>query len=347
MLASMNIGIPLWAQRNTAWIEQHYARGIYPKIQAVLSFAYDWCPFSLAEVVLLLAACSVLFLVAKWLWALRSILEDDILVWFGRGIWTGAMIAATIQLAFLLSWGLNYYRLPLADQWGWEMTAASSEELVALAMDLGTQANVLRELLPEDAEGVVLFAKPLEDYVHVVWQKEDGGLSQKSAKPVLVSPLMSYTMITGFYFPFTGEANVNTHVPIFELPATVAHEIAHRTGIAREDEANFVSWQQSQFPHADTDVRYSGTLRALVYTLNAAARGVSSEDYAAIWKNISPAVDRDLVASRTFWDRYRGPIQQASEQVNDSFLRSNQQTDGVQSYGRMVDLLLAEKRQAS
>lgn len=31
--------------------------------------------------------------------------------------------------------------------------------------------------------------------------------------------------------------------------------------------------------------------------------------------------------------------------VNDSYLKSNRQEDGVKSYGRMVDLLLADYRQ--
>jgi hypothetical protein len=33
--------------------------------------------------------------------------------------------------------------------------------------------------------------------------------------------------------------------------------------------------------------------------------------------------------------------------MNDSYLKANSQQDGVKSYGRMVDLLLAEYKQAN
>jgi len=36
---------------------------------------------------------------------------------------------------------------------------------------------------------------------------------------------------------------------------------------------------------------------------------------------------------------------ETAEKVNDTYLKANNQTDGTQSYGRVVDLLLAEYRQ--
>ena len=45
-----------------------------------------------------------------------------------------------------------------------------------------------------------------------------------------------------------------------------------------------------------------------------------------------------------FWDRFDGKVAEASTQLNDRYLKANNQEDGVRSYGRMVDLMLAYYR---
>ena len=47
--------------------------------------------------------------------------------------------------------------------------------------------------------------------------------------------------ITGFTCFVTGEAAVNPQIPATSLPFTMAHEMAHRLCIAREDDANFAA----------------------------------------------------------------------------------------------------------
>ena len=67
-------------------------------------------------------------------------------------------------------------------------------------------------------------------------------ITPRNAKGVIASHLWSYTWITGMYFPFYVEANVNTDAPQMSLPNTILHELAHTIGIAREDEANFAAF---------------------------------------------------------------------------------------------------------
>ncbi len=42
--------------------------------------------------------------------------------------------------------------------------------------------------------------------------------------------------------------------------------------------------------------------------------------------------------------RHEGPLMRLSEGMNDRYLRSQGQAEGVASYGRVVDLLVAEER---
>ncbi len=55
----------------------------------------------------------------------------------------------------------------------------------------------------------------------------------------------------------------------------------------------------------------------------------------------SDGVRRDLVAQKAFWVPYQGKTNEVSNKVNDAYLKSNRQTDGVASYGRMVDWVIA------
>ena len=52
-----------------------------------------------------------------------------------------------------------------------------------------------------------------------------------------------------------------------------------------------------------------------------------------------------MAADSAFWNQFDGPVAEVSNQVNDAYLKANSQEDGVRSYGRMVDLLLAMYRE--
>lgn len=58
-------------------------------------------------------------------------------------------------------------------------------------------------------------------------------------------------------------------------------------------------------------------------------------------EELAEAVEADLRANTRFWNAYEGAVAEVSNQVNDTYLKANGQSDGVQSYSRMVDLLAA------
>jgi hypothetical protein len=166
--------------------------------------------------------------------------------------------------------------------------------------------------------------------------------ARASAKPVMVSTALSYLGIGGIFSPFTGEANVNMTLPEPDVPFAACHELAHARGFAREDEANYVGYLACT-RHPDADFRYSGLLAASVYAMNALV-GVDRAAHADLEARRAPGVRRDLQALAAWAERYRGPAERASRAVNDAYLKSQGQKEGVRSYGRMVDLLIAERR---
>ena len=159
-----------------------------------------------------------------------------------------------------------------------------------------------------------------------------------NAKYVMSSKLMCYTGITGIYFPFTGEANVNVAIPDIYIPSTTLHEMAHQRGYASEDEANFIAYLAS-INHPDIDFKYSGYILALNHTANA-LYSTDYNAYVALSKNISEDVLFDLRNNKEFWKRYEGKIDDISNEINNTYLKANGVSEGVKSYGKMVDLLL-------
>ncbi len=340
----------LLAERSPAGVERLYARGLYPVLSAALSCPTSVVPFSIAEISLFLLALVLLGRLAQ---AIRECRRDG---WRRALASLGAFLllgVGTLALAFVLLWGLNYRRLPLAATMGVEASPASSAELVAMSRELVLEANRLREGLGEDGLGA--FAAP--GGARAILRRTQAGFEAAAAglswldgpgclrpKPLLLSKALSWLGLTGIYSPFTGEPNVNVDAPEVELPFAASHEAAHARGFAREDEANFVGYLACRL-HPDQDFKYAGLLAASVHAANA-LHGVDREAWALVEKDRSAGVLRDLRALRAWAARHEGPASRASERVNDAYLRVQGQADGVRSYGRMVDLLIAERRAA-
>ena len=53
---------------------------------------------------------------------------------------------------------------------------------------------------------------------------------------------------------------------------------------------------------------------------------------------------RDYDENSKYHEKYDGPVREAFSKSNDAYLKANNQADGERSYGRMVDLLLAQYR---
>jgi hypothetical protein len=79
---------------------------------------------------------------------------------------------------------------------------------------------------------------------------------------------------------------------------------------------------------------------ALVHATNQLFRA-DPEAYRRVMDTLPDGVFADFRANNAYWKQFEGPVAEFSDSVNDAYLRSNRQADGVQSYGRMVDLLLA------
>lgn len=337
-------------------VETYYTAGFSKVFAKYVSFITGVFPFSLAEVLVWLLIISLIILFVRTLCrTLRSKLgrknhtnkkAESILSALCRFL----IFLGVIYFSFIVVWGINYNRSSFAEIAGLPVQGASNQELQELCERLIVQANSLRSGLNEDERGVLEIAgkfKAVREKAPSAFAKaakiypELGGEFGRP-KFVVFSKFMSYAGISGIYFPFTGEANVNIDIPDSMLPATTSHEMAHQRGFAREDEASYIAWVACNSSD-DPVFRYSGTLSALIYSINA-LYAHDPDRTGELQAQYSEGLRRDLRDISEYWEKYEGKLEEVSSDINDAYLKSNRQEEGIQSYGRMVDLLLAEQK---
>ncbi len=349
LLLPIGLVLTFIASNNRGLIEDFYSQGIFLFINKFLFFISNIFKFSLGEILFYIFIALILILIIKFIYNL--IHHHNRKKVFTMGIINIAVVLSIIYFLFIVLWGLNYHRLPLSNNINLEVKPVSIEILHSLCEDLIGKTNYLRENVDEDEFGVAY----IDDNFENIAERSQLGFNElkkkynffdlKISKPkgVIFSKALSYAGIAGVYSPFTGEANINTMVPQPMLPNTTTHEIAHQLGFAREDEANYIAYLAC-IHHPDKDFQYSGMLLALIHSMNTLYRQ-DINSYNQLIDDYSNGVRRDLTAINNFWNSYKGPIEKTSQKINNTYLKSNLQKDGTKSYGRMVDLLIAEYKE--
>lgn len=331
-----------------SFIESLYSMKIYRYINSPLSLITGLLPLSLAEVsiycISILIFYKLILFIRKIFQIPKNILNHIYLLKILKKLICFAVI---LYFSFLTLWGLNYYRISFSETSGIKTTQYSKDDLEELCLHLIKESNAIREIVDENNEGIMTISKGkkwvLENaYIgYDIISKTYSTLSGKygSPKPVMLSELMCYTGIAGIYYPFTGEANININVPYSSLPNIVTHEMAHQRGYAREDEANFIAYLACIY-NPYPEFKYSGVLLALTHSINALYKE-DLESFEKLKTYFSEGLSRDLSYINYFWKKYEGPVERVSTNINNAYLKANNQKDGIKSYGRMVDLLIA------
>jgi len=327
-----------------------YSITVYPVLVNTIGRFSSIFPFSLSEAGLYLAAVfcilNLLFLIKKPLAALSRLF----------------FLACLLLFLYTAGCGINYYRTPFSYEAGMVMEQSSTGELYSLCLFLTEQINstltetdhsgdALKGLYPGQTEDTPLPSAAMLRELGMEGVKSMKGLGtaypQLSGyypypKPLMNPRLLSIQQLCGIYSPFTIEANYNREMPYYNIPHTICHELSHLKGFMREDEANFIGYLAC-IGSDSPDFRYSGYLTGWVYAGNALAKA-DLEAYYGLYGRLAPEAARDLAWNNQFWDRFDGKVAEASTQLNDRYLKANNQEDGVRSYGRMVDLMLAYYR---
>ena len=320
------------------WVSERLVRPVHRAL-AVLN---DHLPFSVAELLIGLAVIAVLVYIIYTI--IKLIRCGGRLKRLYAAVINLLAAGLAVYAGFCMLWGVYYYGNDFMTRSGLKNDNISVEQLETVTEYFAALVNEYSSQVPRDADGTyvadrdAILRRSNEVYANVEETLPCLSGPAVRAKGVYFSRVMSYTDFTGFFFPFTAEANVNTDFPPALFASTVAHELAHQRGVAKEQEANFAAVLAS-LEYGDAEYCYSACMLAYTHLGNA----LYSADYDA-WKSIyltlNEDVRRDFAANREYWAQFETPVQKVSNTVYEGFLHSYDQTMGLKSYGACVDLLV-------
>lgn len=351
VLIPLAVFLPHLVRNSPEKVERLYSRGIYPLISRLLGFLNSLIPLSVAELVIVFIGGLLLLIFAVRLLKipfgkLRSRSENRIR-FFSYLASLAVFIGVMLNLFYVL-WGFNHYRQPLSNLMELNVRTRSVDELAELTEHLALEAAKLRVKVAEDENGVFSAASREEALKAVAAAFRSLGRDNElfankcyKVKTPILSKTLSKLDIAGIYIPYLAEPNVNAEQPDLYFLSGAAHEMGHYFGFAAEDEANFIAYYASLWSKDDS-FRYSAVMAAL----SSCASSLYSNDYdkyAEIWyRCYSEGMQRDLENYREYYKKYENhPAAQVNDSINDAYLQYHGHSDGLKSYGRDVDLLLA------
>lgn len=322
-----------------------YSANVYPLwVQTIGRFSGIF-PFSMAEICLYTGVLLCLFFLFRFFW--RLIKKKRRPHEISGAVLNILLTAAVLFFIFTLTCGMNYQRPSFSEEYGMATESYSAKDLAYVCRILTEDVNEWGQKVKRDGQGLAVFGSSTKE------EREEAVLSMQrlgtiypalegyypKPKGLLFSEFLSFQNLTGIYVPFTVEANYNQDMISYNIPFTMCHELSHLRGFMQEEEANFIGYLACL--KSDSEMfRYSGSLMGWIYCMNV-LQDADPALYGEIRSRLLPEVLKDLEANSEFWDRYEGAVSEVSNKVNDTYLKANGQDDGVKSYDRMVDLLVA------
>ncbi|MBZ0325965.1 MAG: DUF3810 domain-containing protein [Altibacter sp.] len=319
------------------FVETYYSRGLYTVLSKVSRYLFGWIPFSIGDLFYLLIAIV----------AIRWVYKNYHRLW-REPVWFFMDITATLSIVYFvfnMLWGFNYYRVPLHqtldldNEYTTEALIRTTERLILKSNELHAQlgyADTVKIDLPFTQKE--MFKKSINGYQNLEKEFPSLAYSPRSIKKSGWSLALTYMGYSGYYNPFSGEAQVNNLMKTYKFPVISCHEEAHQIGYARENEANFIA-TLATLHNDDPYIQYTGYIFALRYCINEIARR-DLDKYEEILATVNPGILKSYKEMRDFWASYANPFETLSKSFWDQFLKANNQSKGIMSYSYMVALVV-------
>lgn len=340
ILIALAAGIKIFSLSSSA-VEKYYSTGVYPVIARVQRLLFGWLPFSVGDIFYTLAGAGLLYGLIKLIQ--RSLRRQAGRAYFKAVLGNTIFVMLLVYVYFNLSWGLNYDRRGIAYQLRLNVQAYSTSELdtllrhVVIKLDAeDSLAHLQRSVLTRKS---TLFNGAIDCYKTLSSADVRFAYPSSSVKASLYSYLGDYLGFGGYYNPFTGEAQVNTTMPVFVQPYTTCHEIGHQLGYAKENEANFAGYLAAR-QSGDPSFRYSVYFDLYLY----AARELYLRDsmlLQPIKAQLSPSIKMDFKELQRFNRRYENPFEPLVRRLYGRYLRANRQPQGMRTYNEVIAWLVA------
>ena len=326
---------------NAKWVENLYSTGFFKPFSIFLRTVTAWLPFSAGDAIYLIAGGWVVFKSALFVIGLfeRKVTAKSFL----NSLKKLLVICLWVYIVFILCWGLNYSRRGIASQLHFTTTKYDSADLKNIVCLLILKVNETRKQLTDHPPGFLtneeIFDRARDCYTSCGKIYPFLRYRPSSIKSSIFSWAGNYVGFTGYYNPFTGEAQVNTTVPRFLIPYTACHEIAHQLGYAKENEANFVGYLAIASSN-DTLFQYSAYLDLFEYAIREMFFKDPFFAFAA-QTELLPEVRSDIRVWRQFVSRHKSIARPIANWAYAKFLLANHQPKGLDTYNEVIADLIA------
>ena len=272
-----------------------------------------------------------------------------------RPLSAAAQIIAAAFFVFVAGWALNHYAPPLASELDLEVSRYSVSELEAATAAYLERASALAPSIPRNDDGslaeqdffeLARIAGAAYGPICSRWPIFQGSEAPVKALALFGEPLLFSSYIGIFWAP-TGESAVPLNCANEDKPFTMCHEAAHRLGIASEQEANFAAFLAC-IASDDARFAYAGYYSAYAYCMNALwgedpdrARALIDSARAYAWGAGAELVLADRVRASEHYKAYESDFKEVGDAVNNGYLTSFGQSEGIKSYGLVADYLIA------
>ncbi len=331
-----------WIGQHQNWVENIYIKLIFNKLTYFLRSITGWFDFSIGLIFLYFIFGFVFyFFIKNIINFAKKRIQLKVLI---QNIFS---LLSITYFIYFLSWGLAYYRKPIAEINQLNTENISFNEIKMLANQLIILTNNTRKLIADStarSENIKQYFKVAPVGYQAISEKTKEFYYEKpSIKIGFNKTILGYLGSGGIYSFPSGEANINANNSAFEAPFTICHEMAHQLGFASEEEANYISFLACT-NNPSPIFKYSAYSEAMTYTLN----NIFNQDSIAYYQlksQIDSSVIGDFDYARAKWKKYQIPIlRKISSGIYDIFLKSNNQDEGIKSYGLVVELLVGEMR---
>lgn len=228
--------------------------------------------------------------------------------------WLGWALAAVMAVVLLHTglYGLNSYSGPIEDDLRLDMVDYTQSELEAAAVFYRDRANDLSAKISRDENGDPVFsefsalAELTGDGYRTLARERSFSIFGGDYTPVKElgwAGIYSALGKTGVTVALTGEAAVNPNIPDQGIPFAMAHEMAHRLCIARDDEADFSAFLACA-ENESVEYQYSGYFMAYRFCI-AALESVDAAAAETIASGCTEGLAADIGAYDSYFDENR------------------------------------------
>ena len=297
----------------SVFVEQWYARRLFPLISRFAELIADAVSFSWLDMAVPVVVVSVAWLIRRRRWKL---LLD---------------LGAAFYLILFWSWALNYHRERLSSKLQVDVSHMKVGAIDDFTMRAAAELNRLykeKEKLTYDEAGTLEEARRRVRRVIGIIDGKDWDAPHRVKVSWIANRWFRAAGIDGMFNPIGHEPIVSETLLDIERPFVVAHEFAHVQGYPDEGDANVIA-ALATLMSSNPAFQYSGWLNLWLYLRN--------RDRDRLLDS-GPGEDLQRIFSRLRRERIEW-ISHLQSLVLDWFLKANSVEQGIRSYSRVVLLV--------